>query len=70
MLHLPLDPPDRVPATVLLGLAEDERAPLADAGAMNLAQVRAVWPIAMAAQGVGAGVLVEQSVVLRTSLPV
>ena len=58
MLHLPLDPPDRVPAAVLLGLAEDERAPFADAGAMRLAQVRTVWPIAMAAQGVGAGVLV------------
>ena len=58
MLHLPLDPPDRVPATVLLGLAEDERAPFADAGAIRLAQVRTVWPIAMAAQGVGAGVLV------------
>ncbi|WP_425230542.1 EAL domain-containing protein [Sphingomonas sp.] len=58
MLRLALEPRDRVPAAVLLGLAEDERAPLADAGAMKLAQVKAVWPIAMAAQGVGAAVLV------------
>ncbi|MDB5695090.1 MAG: diguanylate cyclase [Sphingomonas bacterium] len=67
MLHLPLDPLDRVPAAVLLGLAEDERAPLADAGAMRLSQVRAVWPIAMAAQGVGAGVLV--AVPLHSGMP-
>ena len=53
-----LEPRDRVPAAVLLGLAVDERAPLADAGAINLAQVKAVWPIAMAAQAVGAAVLV------------
>ena len=58
MLRLRLDPRDRVPAAVLLGLAEDERAPLADAGAMNLGQVKAVWPIAMAAQAVGAAVLI------------
>ena len=58
MVALRLDPRDRVPAAVLLGLAEDERAPLADAGAMRLAQVKAVWPIAMAAQMVGAAVLI------------
>ena len=58
MLPLTFEPRDRVPAAVLLGLAADERAPLADAGALDLAQVKAVWPIAMAAQFVGAGVLV------------
>ena len=58
MVALRLDPADRVPAAVLLGLAPDERAPLADAGAARLAQVKAVWPIAMAAQMVGAAVLV------------
>jgi diguanylate cyclase (GGDEF)-like protein len=58
MFRLRLDPRDRVPAAVLLGLAEDERAPLADAGAMRLAQVRTVWPIAMAAQVVGSAVLI------------
>ena len=58
MFRLRLEPRDRVPATVLLGLAEDERAPLADAGAMRLAQVKSVWPIAMCAQAVGAAVLI------------
>ena len=58
MVAFRLEPRDRVPAAVLLGLAEDERAPLADAGACQLAQVKAVWPIAMAAQMVGAAVLI------------
>ena len=58
MVALRLEPRDRVPAAVLLGLSPDERAPLADAGASRLAQVKAVWPIAMAAQMVGAAVLV------------
>ena len=58
MIAFRLEPRDRVPAAVLLGLAHDERAPLADAGAARLAQVKAVWPIAMAAQMVGAAVLV------------
>ena len=58
MVALRLEPADRVPAAVLLGLSPDERAPLADAGAARLAQVKAVWPIAMAAQMVGAAVLV------------
>ena len=46
------------PAAVLLGLARDDRGAVADAGAQQLGEVRAVWPIAMAAQGVGAAVLV------------
>ncbi|HEU0042972.1 EAL domain-containing protein [Sphingomonas sp.] len=58
MFRLSPEPRDRVPAAVLLGLAEDERAPLADAGAINLAQIKAVWPIAMSAQAVGAAVAV------------
>ena len=58
MVSLRLEPRDRVPAAVLLGLAEDERAPLADAGAACLGQVKAVWPLAMAAQVAGAAVLV------------
>ncbi|WP_419809869.1 EAL domain-containing protein [Sphingomonas sp.] len=58
MFRLRLEARDRVPATVLLGLSEDERAPLADADAMRLAQVKAVWPIAMTAQAVGAAVLI------------
>ena len=58
MVAFRLDPRDRVPAAVLLGLAPDERAPLADDGAARLAQVKAVWPMAMAAQMVGAAVLV------------
>jgi hypothetical protein len=49
---------DESRAAVLLGLAADERGAVADAGAAQLGQVRAVWPIAMAAQGVGAAVLV------------
>ena len=49
---------DESRAAVLLGLAEDDRGAVADAGATQLGQVRAVWPIAMAAQGAGAAVLV------------
>ena len=58
MVAFRLEPRDRVPAAVLLGLAPDERASLADAGASRLAQVKSVWPMAMAAQMVGAAVLV------------
>ncbi|WP_375392974.1 putative bifunctional diguanylate cyclase/phosphodiesterase [uncultured Sphingomonas sp.] len=54
--RLTADDPSR--AAVLLGLAEDERGAVADAGALQLGQVRAVWPIAMAAQVSGAAVLV------------
>ena len=58
MIPFTLEPRNRVPAAVLLGLAADEHGPLGDAGAINLAQVKAVWPIAVAAQGVGAAVMV------------
>ncbi len=58
MFYSPISADDESRAAVLLGLAQDERGAVADAGAARLGQVRAVWPIAMAAQGVGAAVLV------------
>ncbi len=58
MFHSPITALDESRAAVLLGLAADERGAVADAGAAQLGEVRAVWPIAMAAQGVGAAVLV------------
>ena len=58
MFHSPISLADDSRAAVLLGLAQDERGAVIDAGAAQLGQVRSVWPIAMAAQGVGAAVLV------------